>query len=547
VDLFSTSHCFAPTFATKKRLMFGKLLLPIALIIVSVPIAAQDLHVHYNVFRDSVAFIQNGKVTTKPYLKKGSEVVLHVDNYNNYLYNVALEVDNTEVSVATSSNPTNILSQIGGGAAMPLSFLFKGGDQMMGAFKFFPSLSGSDLSEGSGFVKSEEERAKQARVAQLRKLEADFGRTKDQLFSIDNELKTMQDQVQQKLNSQRLQTFAVSEVNQIRYNPHLEPDQIKKITSEYMERIFLEKDPNKIDLEKVLQIADAQTELPKTVQAFRKNADRYATNTVACELLMAEFRQFDFPESNLDEFRSSAEAFVGAARIKTLSHQENAAMLEEKIEVIPTLDPKVLSELRNTYLELHTNKFSKTYRHTATGENLKLKLKLTPIDSLQRQGMRTIELAPVAVNVYGGMRVRASVGLNFGQFFARPQNYFVRDSVLRSGNRDAFVPIMTSFVHFYAPSRKAVSVAGSFGIGFPLGGGENFQSISFFLGPSLLFGRSERIILNVGIMGGKVERLSQGYQVGDRYLSDSNQAPTASVYEMGVYVGVSFNLSAGAN
>ena len=106
---------------------------------------------------------------------------------------------------------------------------------------------------------------------------------------------------------------------------------------------------------------------------------------------------------------------------------------------------------------------------------------------------------------------------------------------------------MTSFIHFYAPSRKAVTVAGSFGIGFPLGGGENLQSISFFLGPSLLFGNSERIVLNAGIMGGKVERLSQGYKLGDYYTSDANQAPTASVYELGYYLGISFNLSGGGN
>ncbi len=112
------------------------------------------------------------------------------------------------------------------------------------------------------------------------------------------------------------------------------------------------------------------------------------------------------------------------------------------------LDPKTLSELRTTYIELNNNSFSKTYRHTADGENLQMKLKLTPIDSLQHQGVKTLSLTPVSVNVYGGMRVRASVGLNFGQYFNRPQSYFVRDSVLQSGNMDAFVPIMTSFVHF---------------------------------------------------------------------------------------------------
>jgi hypothetical protein len=176
-----------------------------------------------------------------------------------------------------------------------------------------------------------------------------------------------------------------------------------------------------------------------------------------------------------------------------------------------------------------------------------MQLKLSPIDSLERKGIKTIELTPVVVNVFGGMRVRASVGLNFGQFFSRPQTFFIRDSVLQSSNKDAFVPVMTSFVHFYAPSPRAVSIAGTFGVGFPLGGGENLQAISFFLGSSLLFGKGERIVLNAGIMGGKKEQLSQGYKIGDAYGLESIEAPTTSVYALGYYLGVSFNLAGGGS
>ena len=507
---------------------------------------AQDLHIHYNVFRDSVYYVQNGKPTEKPTAKKGSTVLLHVENYNNYLYDVAVEVEKEEIPIA-SSNVSSIMGPIGGSGAMPLNFLFKGSDQMLGAFKFFPSLSGNGLKEGSGFVKSEEEKAREAKVAQLKKLEAEFSKAKDNLFTLESELKTLQDQVQQKLTAQRLQAFAIDELSNIRYNQRLEPTQIKRISDEYLERIFLEKDPNKIEVEQILKIADAQTELPKSIQEYRTKAEKYAANTSTCELLMTDFRKFDFPESNLNEFRTAAEAFLVVAKNKTQSHQENATMLEEKIPEIKTLDPKSISELRTTYLELNNNSFSKTYRHTATGEKLTMKLKLSPIDSLERHGIKTLELTPVTVNVFGGMRVRASVGLNFGQFFTRPQVFFVRDSILQSSGKDAFVPVMTSFVHFYAPSRKSVSIAGSFGVGFPLGGGENLQSISFFLGPSLLFGRSERIVLNAGIMGGKTEQLAQGYKIGDRYLSDSNLAPTSAVYELGYYLGVSFNLSGAGN
>lgn len=527
--------------------MHLKTLFVVLFLLILNTLSAQDLHVHYNVFRDSVYYIQNGKPVEKPTVRKGSEVLLHVENYNNYLYELAVEVDKEEVQVA-GSNEANLIGKIGGGAnAMPLSFLFKGMDQMMGGFKFLPKLDGADLEEGHGFGKTEADKLKEEKVTQLKLLESNFNSNKDQLFLLDKELKTLQDQVQQKLAAQRIQSFAVEEVDHIRMNARLEPTQIKQLTSEYMERIFAEKDPNKIDLNQILKIADAQTELPKSVQEYRNKAEQYAVKTDTCEKLARRFALFNFPESNLASFQSSAEAFVIAAKSKSLSHQENAQMLEDKLPSIQSLDPKLLSELRTTYLELNNNHFSKTYRHTATGEKLNMKLKLTPIDSLQQKGMKTLELAPVSVNIYGGMRIRASVGLNFGRFFTRPQEFFVRDSVLSAGNVDAFLPSMTSFVHFYAPSRKAVSVAGSFGVGFPLGGGDNLESISFFLGPSLLFGKSERIILNMGIMGGKVKRLTQGYSVGDRYNSDSNLAPTGSVYELGYYLGVSFNLSGGGN
>ncbi|MBL7809741.1 MAG: hypothetical protein JNN28_18110 [Saprospiraceae bacterium] len=526
--------------------MTAKTLLVGLLLACSIQAKTQKLHVFYNVFRDSVYYTQNGKSVTAPNLRKGDDIVLHVDNYNNYLYNVAIEVEKEEIPVASvmTGNPLSMLGGLGGGS--PLQFLFKGGDQNLGGFRF-PTLSGEDLEVGSGFTQSEAEKKRIEQVAKLEKLELDFSRSKEQLGTLDKDLKTMQEEIEKKVASQRIQAFAIEEIDHIRYNPFLEPSQIKQMTGEYMERIFLEKDPNKIDLNQVLKIADAQTEIPKTILDYRKKADKYATTTATCDLLLKELNQFDFPESNLDEFKSVAEDFLDVAQAKTQGYQENVNMLEAKSQELPVIDAKMLSVLRSTYLELHNNSFSKNYRLTADGEKLNFKIKLSPIDSLQQKGVKTVDLTPVSLNVYGGMRIKASVGLNFGQFFARPQSFFIRDSVLQSSDRDAFVPVMTSFVHFYTPSRKNVTVAGSFGIGFPLGGGENLQSISFFLGPSFMFGKGERIVLNAGVMGGRVERLSQGYEIGDVYISDGNVAPTTSVYDIGYYLGVSFNLTGSDN
>jgi hypothetical protein len=236
---------------------------------------AQDLHVYYNVFRDSVYYVQNGKTTDKPTIRKGNTVQLHVENYNNYLYEVSVAIEKEEIPVA-STQTAGLLGQIGGGGAMPFSFLFKGGDQMLG--KFFSPLSGDDLEEGSGFTKTAAEKERLEKVAQLKKMEADFSTAKEKLFALESALKTMQEQVQQKLAAQRIQAFAVEEIDHIRYNAHLEPSQIKRMSGEYMERIFAEKDPNKIDLNQVLKIADAQTELPKSILEYRKKADQYATS-----------------------------------------------------------------------------------------------------------------------------------------------------------------------------------------------------------------------------------------------------------------------------
>ena len=128
---------------------------------------AQDLHVHYNVFRDSVYYVQQGKTTNAPAVRKGGTVQLHVENYNNYLYDVSVKVEEEEIPVA-SSTPAGLLGQLGGSSALPFSFLFKGGDQSLGGFKFFPSLSGADLKEGSGFATTKEEAERQAQVAHLK-------------------------------------------------------------------------------------------------------------------------------------------------------------------------------------------------------------------------------------------------------------------------------------------------------------------------------------------------------------------------------------------
>ncbi len=99
--------------------MLPKTLSILLLFLLSHGIGAQKLHVHYNVFRDSVYFLQNGKPVNAPNIRKGEDLVLHVDNYNNYLYNVAIEVEKEEIPVA-SVTPGSPLSMLSGSGGSPL-------------------------------------------------------------------------------------------------------------------------------------------------------------------------------------------------------------------------------------------------------------------------------------------------------------------------------------------------------------------------------------------------------------------------------------------
>jgi hypothetical protein len=172
-----------------------------------------------------------------------------------------------------------------------------------------------------------------------------------------------------------------------------------------------------------------------------------------------------------------------------------------------------------------------------------ISIKLIPHDSLGKLKMlTTIEMPTLKVPVYGGLKINTSVGLTFGKFMNPQNNYFVKDSLIVAQPKGKFTPILTSFFHFYAQSRNDITLGGSFGIGLPLSSENGQQSASFFLGPSLILGKGDRIVLSAGIMGGRTEKLDRGFQVGDSFKSDIDIVPTYSAYDIGFYFGLTFNL-----
>jgi hypothetical protein len=501
-------------------------------------IRAQDLHVYYDAFADSVYYIQNGKRIDRPVVRKGNNVVLHVNNYNNYLYNVQVKNQNSTSNIAQGMPiDSDLLGS--SGEFNPLGFIF-GGDSPFGGV---PGLSG--LSGGSGAANTAAERERQARISEIEKQVSIFNSAMQRAEARAEEIGSIQKEVQMALEAQQIQTFAAEEMQRLRFNPHLEPRQIKELSQEYVSRIFRTADPEQIDLSAVLDKTDAKADFSGLKQSYEKQVALYAKDVAVMKGVnsVLEVVSGDFPESNLGRFQKDAEKVVAVAEENLNTYQGNIEKLEAESEDVIGLDVRELADLRINYIVTMKNDFSKTFRQPASSDKMDLQLIFTPIDSVNISGVATKAVPPIEVKVYGGLQVNAGLGLSFGQFFNRPQSYFVRDSLIFSSDKDAFTPFLTSFVNFYPQARGETSLGGSFGVGIPLGGaGSSLEAITFFLGPSLILGRSRNIVLSGGLMGGRVSRLANGYSVGDRFEAQSDFLQTEMVYTLGYSVGLSFNL-----
>lgn len=523
-----------------KRILF--------LVAISVAISglgAQDLHVHYDAFTDSVYYLRGGKPIDRPVVRKGENVLFHISNYNNYLYNVEVKTEVGRISVAQGSG-FDLGQLAGGGSFNPAGLVFGEGSKAGGLG--IPGISGRDVSAGDGAGESAEAAERQKRIEEMRRLESKITTAYTLLAELDEQLSGMNQEMQTALEAQQIQSFVAGEIQNLRYNPQLAPRQIKQLSQEYMSRIFGETDPKKLDLGVVLQKTDARGELSGLKKGYEQYTGLYAGQVDSLKGWLAALggSRFDFPDSNLGAFRTVASQKLSTPEKNLETYRGNIAMLEAKLPEIKSLDLEALAHLRTDYLIIQENDFSKTYRHTAEGDNLSLQLIFTPIDSAQTPGTVTKQIAPIKLDVYGGFQVNASLGLNFGQFFQRPKNYFVRDSTIRGSAKDAFTTYLTSSVHFYRQGRGAVSFGGSFGVGIPLGDGGGLESLSFFLGPSLVLGRSERIVFSAGLLGGKVQQLDNGYAEGDYFIeTETNKVDTRPRYELGLFMGLSFNLIGG--
>lgn len=111
-------------------------------------------------------------------------------------------------------------------------------------------------------------------------------------------------------------------------------------------------------------------------------------------------------------------------------------------------------------------------------------------------------------------------------------------------NRNMFVPAVGILVHVYKRKCGEVAHGLSFGIST-----EDSKSLKYYLGVSYFLGKKDRFILNAGIVGGSVKRITGRYNKNEKYAIASlpEEIKTGDYFRVGGFVGVSYNISGAIN
>lgn len=363
-----------------------------------------------------------------------------------------------------------------------------------------------------------------------------YQQTLTTMQSMEVEIATLGNNIEADLQSQELNTYMKEELDKLRTHPSLPPQKIKKLSMEYMERILEARPGTEYQLDDLLKRADVENSIGQKVSLYNQDIDRLNDELRRLESIKNIILALqELNEVEQLELQNTYES----ARKRAEGYQEKAEQMRAALPQLKEWDVRELASIRYLYEEMVDHQFAENYSFTPTEDVHTLSIKLIPTDSAEVAGARTKTLSPIRLPVYGGLKVNASVGLSFAGFFNRPQDYFVQNGVIVGDDLDPFLPIVTSFFHFYPQSKRTVSVGGSFGLGVGIGG-DNAGLQTYFFGPSLIMGKGQRIVLSSGLMGGKVERLGQGLQLGDTY--DQTVIPTKSIYELGYFLGISFNI-----
>ncbi|GAA3643755.1 hypothetical protein [Flavivirga jejuensis] len=238
---------------------------------------------------------------------------------------------------------------------------------------------------------------------------------------------------------------------------------------------------------------------------------------------------------------------------------ELKSTFEELENAHNTLDEeKVLllySEVNFLYTELLNEKNFRITSPAIQAQNDLINYVITaePTRTSELGAYKNTKVIDFDVNVHGGLKVDFSVGpiFSFGES-SRDEKFFYESSenegfvtLRQRENNNSISPGLAAMMHFHGRPKKNTSFGGMFGIGAGFQGVEDVD-LSFYLGGSLIWGKSQKIVFSGGVSYLSVDRLkSDEFEVGVEYVEtgfDLNNV-VEKVLKPSLFLSLSYNLT----
>jgi len=503
---------------------------------------SQDLEIYYNSMDESMTFVYEGETIQRPKVKKFSNIILHVENLNNYLYEVTLDITNEVVNYSSGnygSNPASLINDeyknTSSGSGSPL--LYTPGSY--GALnEASEQLDDIEFDVAFGFAGEEETAEEQLTILKDKLVEE-----LEKLKAIETKIQAEEEKVENILHREKVLQIAPSTIEQIKQNPTIPPARIKELVEEYLQKIF-NKSTAELSVDDLIKMSQPKAELELAIGLLNDRLKDYSASINTIEGLSTLVKQLEIEDEEYQKMNDILGDLSNRVRNYEDNMYANTRKLEEIQEELSTPDFQSLANLRVTAEEILNNTFTQTFRITAVKDLTHIRInKFSKLGPNVGGGYDSHNQQPtITIPTVGGLKTMASVGFSFSQFFDKEQRFSTKNDKIITEEADNFQPIITSYFHFFPHTTGNFTLGGSFGIGLPILGQDRNASANFSLGVSLLFGKAEKLVLTGGLMGGRKAVLGKDYQVGDEFFERDTPLPLDYPYDMGFFVGISFNL-----
>jgi hypothetical protein len=495
-----------------------------------------QIEVHYNVFNDSLTWHKNGKTVKRPKVRSGDNIIVKLVDFNQLLYTsldtvVYTEADYSDALAVLSAvmapsgtprfEPLNTMSGIAVSSdpAIPLPiFLVPDFKNLVHKPGASDKIDATDLSQ------------------KLSDAEAVVAEISESIEAYRTHYQVLKDLK----HSAKVSLLAVDQIGDLAESENLRPSVGHQLATDYYRLVFRQDPSEKLSIDDVIAYDGIPEEFESNLDMIRTLRPRFIEqnlrlDSVTTDLALTDISQL--PAQSIAEVKTMIKELQFAS---TLANQidQQWEVLEKKIEVPESLSMLGAANLQIKILAYLSKPITKNHYVKMRGEEAIFTAVIFPKG--KENEVEPVKTIKVNLNTYGGMRIKAGAGVQFTRFFKPEKQYGVNQGLIVSESADQIAPTFTTLIHFFQAPRRSTSFGASFGVGLPLQA--DAQGLSFFLGPSLLFGSDSQLALTGGFILAKATRLAKGWAVGDTFDLTLGDLPMRNGYETGIFLGISFNM-----